>query len=170
MNGHAFRADHTVGFRIATDRHRCWPTRRAHRPHQNGVNHTGCGWPLGLRTRFLRSTSARCHCHIPSWRCVTFTITAPPTITPSSGRRGTVAGRSPVRSSMAVRVEGARCPLPCSASPNRATTLPPGRLPPIAAVIAGVEIKPLADDLRRPRAIFHRLDPPQNQLGIRLAD
>ena len=27
------------------------------RPDQNGVNQTGCGWPLGLRNRLARSTS-----------------------------------------------------------------------------------------------------------------
>jgi hypothetical protein len=31
-------------------------------------------------------------------------------------------------------------------------------------------VKTLADDPRRPRAILHRLDPPQDQLGVRLAD
>ncbi|HEX4124303.1 MAG TPA: hypothetical protein VHY37_06205 [Tepidisphaeraceae bacterium] len=31
-------------------------------------------------------------------------------------------------------------------------------------------MKPLADDPRRLRAILHRLDPPQDQLGVGLAD
>jgi len=31
------------------------------RAHQTGVNQTGCGCPLSLRSFFTRATSVRCH-------------------------------------------------------------------------------------------------------------
>jgi hypothetical protein len=37
-------------------------------------------------------------------------------------------------------------------------------------LLAGVDIKPLPDDLRRPAAELNRLDPPQDQLRIRLTN
>jgi hypothetical protein len=45
------------------------------------LNHTGCGWPVGSRNFFARSTSATCQRYIESVS-VTFSIIALPTITP----------------------------------------------------------------------------------------
>src|SRR3954451_5381519 len=49
--------------------------------------------------------------------------------------------------------------------------IPPCRLPTaLCPLFAGVNVKPLPHDRRRPRPQLRRLDPPQDQLGIRLAN
>lgn len=45
-----------------------------------------------------------------------------------------------------------------------------GRAFPPPGFACRVDVKPFPDDPRRPAAVLDRLDPPQDQLGIRLAD
>src|SRR5688500_8365764 len=56
------------------------PARRS--ATQNGRNHAGWGWRVGLRISAARCTPARCQRKPPPSAGVTFSMTAEPTITP----------------------------------------------------------------------------------------